>query len=45
MRAFGVGGRPTQAPWAGAGRGGGFNRGGNLDQEFPSFQEAAKGKW
>lgn len=43
--AFGQQSRAGQAPWAGANRGaGGFSRGGSLDQEFPSFQEAAKGR-
>lgn len=43
--AFGQQSRAGQAPWAGANRaGGGFSRGGSLDQEFPSFQEAARGE-
>lgn len=44
--AFGQQGRAGHAPWAaGAGRNAtGFSRGGTLDQEFPSFQEAARGE-
>lgn len=43
--AFGQQGRAGHAPWAaGAGRNAtGFSRGGSLDQDFPSFQEAARG--
>lgn len=43
--AFGQQSRAGHAPWAGAGRNNaGFSRGGSLDQDFPSFQEAARGE-